>query len=136
MGLHVVGNLLVSDADHVNNRAEVDKELRTGLGVTELCVRNNRAAQTAKRVIVHMTSRDGRPFSFNDWYLAPGESLGTSLLQLNIQVVSFEIRWQVPSTGSPMWATTGLIKAPGDEYFPAFGIRWDEHDQYAVIYPD
>ena len=135
MGLKEISGVLFSDGNHETTRSEVDKELSAGQGVTELCVRNNRAAPTDKRVSVYMWTKDGRHFSFQDRHLAAGETRGTDLLPLHTKVVAFEIQWRVLGSGLPMPATTGIVSSHPMEYFPAFGIRWDENDLYSLIYP-
>jgi hypothetical protein len=128
------GNLSICDLDPAKRDA-IDAELFRS-PVTELCVRNNRKAPTDKQVVVHMWTDKPSHLSFADRYLAAGETRATDLHTLAIRVVAFEIRWRIPSSGSPMWATTGKINSAPGEFFPAFGIRWDEDDHYSVIYPD
>ncbi len=133
MAIREVEGTFITDVDHEHQPAAADAELRLGPGVTFSCIRDNSKSPTAKIVKVLMWAEQGKFLSFCDHWLPSGSQRSTSLVPFGVKVVTFEVLWQIPSTGSLMSGTTGKVHAPNGKYFLVFGVSWDQNDLYSLI---
>ncbi len=78
---------------------------------------------------------DGGSTCFGDPYLPQGGIFDTDLRTLNFAAVKFQIWWRILDNGSTAWHTTGP-QTWGGEVIPIFGIAWDEHDLYRILWPE
>jgi hypothetical protein len=100
--------------------------------ITTTCIVDNRKGRSDKTVIARMVAGDGSSCSNPFDYVPAGEVFYDDLVSLGQAFTEVDFAWCV--VGESTWKKQGVCAIPGN-YFPFFGIMWDEDDRAHLILP-